>query len=77
MDTASPAALRSVLLAQTEELIGRGEQNRTRLLMLIERQTTAGLPTAEADELLSLVEERLARLQVQRDHLLAGQPGFP
>jgi hypothetical protein len=71
MDTASPAALRSVLLAQTEELIGRGEQNRTRLLMLIERQTAAGLPTAEADELLSLVEERLTRLHAWRQLFLS------
>jgi hypothetical protein len=37
MDTGAPAVLRPILLAQTKELIGRGEQTRTRLLMLIER----------------------------------------
>jgi hypothetical protein len=37
------AAQRSALLAQTEELIGRGEQKRTRLLVLIDRWTAAGL----------------------------------
>jgi hypothetical protein len=37
MDIAPLAILRPLLLVQTEELIGRGEQNRTRLLMLIER----------------------------------------
>jgi hypothetical protein len=64
------AAPRSALLAQTEELIGRGEQNRTRLLVLINRRTAAGLLPDGTGDLLRMIEGRLARLHARRRRLL-------
>jgi hypothetical protein len=70
MDIAAPAVLRPLLLAETEELIGRGEQARTRLLVVLERQAAAGLVREGADDLLRMIEQRLARLHEQRQRLL-------
>jgi chemotaxis signal transduction protein len=70
MDIAAPAVLRPLLLAQTEELIGRGEQNRTRLLVVLEQRAAAGLAVDGADDLLRINEERLARLHERRLRLL-------
>jgi hypothetical protein len=68
MDPAPLAVLRPLLLVQTEELIGRGEQTRTCMLAVLERGAT---PAGDgADDLLRINEERLARLHERRLRLL-------
>jgi hypothetical protein len=69
MDIAPLAILRPLLLAQTEELITRGEQNRTRVVEIIERKIAAGQLVDGAGELLQVIEERLARLHARRQRL--------
>jgi hypothetical protein len=70
MDIAPLAVLRPLLLAQTEELIGRGEQTQTWMLAVLERGAATGLAVDGADDLLRMNEERLARLHERRQRLL-------
>ena len=66
MDITAPAVLRPLLLTQTEELIGGGEQNLTRASIQLDRHLTAGWPVQGARDLLLGIEDRLAKLHGRR-----------
>ena len=66
MDITAPAVLRPLLLTQTEELIGCGEQNLTRASIQLDRHLTAGWPVQGACDLLLGIEDRLAKLHGRR-----------
>jgi hypothetical protein len=66
MDITALAVLRPLLLTQTEELIGGGEQNLTRASIQLDRHLTAGWPVQGARDLLLGIKDRLAKLHGRR-----------